>query len=186
MKRYIIFLLLFFILSIQVFASGSRQYQPLSELEKNFYQRIDKSIWPDDIRKDIEKYRNSDVGWVGVIEKYMTDFNNSEYNVIGFYVKHHFYDWIENVNPQNTLINLSSKGEGYFICYYLFKKEIDPKQIVKDFTGDIIINYGSPIRVSEDGVIEMTNDYIRIIDKKYVNPNWMNYGRDGLGEIIIK
>ena len=183
--KEIILISLFCVLSIQAFASGSRYYQPSSELENQFYQIIDKNIWPDDVRKDIGKYKDSNIGWVGVVERYMTDFTNPEYNLVGFLVKHHYYDWIEDMSPQNKPINLSPRGEGYFVCYYLFRKEIDPKEIIKDFVGDVIINYGNPVRVAEDGAIELTTGYIRIIDKEHVNPNWLDYGRGGLGERII-
>jgi hypothetical protein len=177
---------LFYILSLPLFAGASREYQPSSDMEKQHYQRIDKNIWPDDVRKDIGKYRGSAVGWVGIVEKYMTDFTNREYNIIGFYVKHHYYDWIEDMGPQNKPISLSPDGEGYFVCYYLFRKEFDPKEIVKDFVGYAIINYGSPVRVAEDGSIELTTEYMRIIDKEHVNPNWLKYGRGGLGEKIMR
>jgi len=66
----------------------------------------------------------------------------------------------------------------------LFRKDIDPNDIVKDFVGDLIINYGSPIIIHEDGTIELSTVYMRIIDKEYVNSNWLNYGRNGFGEII--
>ena len=180
-----IILVLFCVISISVCAGGSREYQPSSRLENEYYQRIDKSIWPDDARANIEKYKDTNTGWAGVVQRYMTDFTNPEYNLIGFYVKHHYYDWIENMRSPKP-INLSRNGEGYFVCNYVFRKEIDPQEIVKDFVGDVVINYGSPVAVADDGTIILTTDYIRIIDKNHVNPNWIDYGRGGLEERIIK
>jgi hypothetical protein len=184
MKYYTAFVL-YFTIVLYLPAAGSRHYQPVSEWENQFYQQIDKNIWPDDVRVNIELYKNLKIGWVGIVEKYMTDFSNEEYNLIGFYVKHHYYDWIEEVGRVNKPINLSPDGEGYFICYYLFRKDVDQNEIMKDFTDDLIINYGSPIKILEDGIIELSTDYMRIIDKEHVNSNWLNYGRNGLGEKII-
>ena len=181
MKKMIVFLL-FNIFIGSIYATGSREYQPASEMENKIYQEIDKSIWPDDVRKNPELYKNSKIGWVGIIEKYMTDVSSPEYNIIGFYVKHHYYDWIEDFSASNKPILLSPNGEGYFISYYIIRKEIDPEDLAADVKENLIINYGSPIEVWEDGTIILSTEYLRIIDKEYVNPNWLNYGRSGIGE----
>jgi len=89
---FISFLLLFSMLPLRLFAASSREYQPISETEKQHYRRIDKNVWPDDVRNGLEKHKSSFVGWVGIVEQYMTDFTNPEYNAIGFYAKHHYYE----------------------------------------------------------------------------------------------
>jgi len=114
MKYQMTFLLFFFII-FSLPASGSRQYQPISELKNQFYQNIDKSIWPDDVRVNIELYRNSNIGWVGVVEKYMTDFSNEDYNLIGFHVRHHYYDWIEEVGGGNKIYHQVGKVISFVI-----------------------------------------------------------------------
>ena len=170
--RLTIFIICFCFFSLFAFASGSslnlRRYQPVSMLENEIYQQIDKRIWPDDVRNNIEKYKKSKIAWVGVVEEFMTDFTNPEYNLIRFYLKHHYYNWMENLEPQRKPIDLSTIGEGYFVCYYILGKETDSEDIAKDFVGEVIINYGSPIGILENNAIEMSTDYLRIIDKEYV------------------
>ncbi len=166
------------LINASVFAAGSRQYQPISEWENQFYQAIDKSVFPDDVRENIQQHEDTLVGWVGIIEKYMTDETNEEYNVIAYYLRHHYYDWIEDFDAENRPIKLSSDGEGYFVCYYYVKKDADLNALTKDPIGDCLINYGYPVEI-EDEVITVSTEYLRIIPKDYVNPGWMNYGREG-------
>ena len=178
MKKF--YIVIFFLFISVLLNAQSRRYQPVSQWENQFYQNIDKNIWPNDVRGNVELFKNNLVGWVGIIEKFMTDETNNNYNVIGFYVKHHYYDWIEDFGIENQPIRLSPDGEGYFICYYYVKKEIDIKELTKDIIGDCIINYGNPIDMDDD-VIILSTEYLRLIPKLYVNPNWIKYGRNGFG-----
>jgi hypothetical protein len=182
MNKFYCFIILVFVSSSSVY-SQSRHYKPISEWENQFYQIIDKNVWPNDVIENIDNYKNTLVGWVGIIEKFMTDESNIEYNIIGFYVKHHYFDWIEDFGIENKPIRLSSDGEGYFVCYYYAKKEADINELIKDIVGDCIINYGRPSEI-DDGVIILTTEYLRIIPKIYVNQNWIKYGRGGFGEIL--
>ena len=173
----------FFILLVVNISAQSRLYIPVSNLENQSYSRINKNVWPDDVRNNFENYTQTLTGWVGIVEKYMTDFSNTEYNVLGLYVKHHYYNWIEDFGLNNKPIQLSPDGEGYFICYYLFIKDFDATEMITNIVGDCIINYGYPIQMDDD-VIILNSEYIRFISKEYVNPNWINYGRNGFGDII--
>jgi hypothetical protein len=179
-KLYYIAVLLFVTSSIY---AQTRKYQPVSQWENQFYQIINKNVWPDDVRENIELYKNTLVGWVGIIKKFITDENNDEYNIIGFYIKHHFFDWIEDFGMGNKPIRLSPDGEGYFVCYYYVKKDFDINELTKDVIGDCIINYGNPTEI-DDGVIILSTEYLRIIPKIYVDPDWIKYGRNGFGEIL--
>jgi hypothetical protein len=181
MKKIYCFIILLFVSSF--IYSQSRHYKPISERENQFYQIIDKKVWPNDVVENIDNYKSILVGWVGIIEKIMIDESNTEYNIIGFYVKHHYFDWIEDFGIKDKPINLSSDGEGYFVCYYYAKKEDDINELTKDVVGDCIINYGNPSEI-DDGVIILTTQYLRIIPKVYVNQNWIKYGRGGFREIL--
>jgi hypothetical protein len=183
MKKFYCIIGLLFASTI-VFAGGSRQYQPISELENRFYQNIDKNIWPDDVREDIDLYKNTLVGWVGIIERFMIDETNDEYNIISFYVKHHYYDWIENLDSENIPIRLSPDGEGYFVCNFYATKRADISDLTEDIIGDCIINYGSPIGINNEVIILFSN-YFRMIQKIYVNSNYLPYGRNGLGGLLL-
>ena len=175
MKKCFFITLLFVSMNLY---SQSRLYRPVSEYENQFYQKIDKNIWPDDIRNNIDSFKETLVGWVGIVEKFMIDTTNEEYNIIMFYVRHHYYDWIEDFGIGNKPIRLSPDGEGYFVCNYLTRKEFDTDELTKDIIGDCIMNYGYPLYIDDDTIIMSTN-YLRHIVKEYVNSNWLKYGRNG-------
>ena len=178
MKK-LIFVVIFLLFSINIF-SQSRIYRPVSDWENQFWQVFDRNVWPDDVRGNFESYRNTLVGWVGIIENFMVDTSHEEYNVIGYYLRHHYFNWIEDFG-YSTPINLSPLGEGYFICYYLLIKDHDVNEFIDDIIGDLIINYGYPIEIDEyDGTITLTTEYMRGIGRQFVNPNWLPYGRGGL------
>ena len=183
MKK-IVLIIIFFLLSLNLY-SQTRQYVPVSDRENQFYQNFDRNVWPNDVRQDINLYNNILVGWVGIVEKFMIDTSNEEYNILGLFLRHHYYDWIENFR-QSTPINLSPNGEGYFIVYYLAIKDFNITELTEDIIGNLIINYGYPIEIDEeDGTITLTTQYMRLIGKEYVNPNFLPYGRSGLGGMII-
>ena len=176
-----IFGVIFCFLAVLDVYAQSRRYQPVSEMENSWYKNIDKSVWPYDVKENLINYQNTLVGWVGVIEKTNTIItDNNEYNIIQYYVKHHYYDWIEDFGIGNKPIRLSPDGEGYIICDFYIRKEIDIIEFVKDKIGDCMIIYGYPTEIiNEDDIIIILTKYLRGIDKQYVDPNWIKYGRNG-------
>jgi len=158
----------------------------MSDWENEFYLKINRSVWPDDVRENFEEYQNIFVGWAGIVEKYMTETNNEDYNLLGLYIRHHYYDWIEDFFYA-TPINLSPNGEGYFVCYFIVKKDFDLDEYLStEIIGDLIINYGYPSSIDETGTIIMTQEYMRRILKEYVNPKWFPYGRRGMAEYLME
>ncbi len=65
------------------------------------------------------------------------------------------------------------------MAYWLFKKTADMESILKDVNGDLLIVYGIPYDIVEDGVIRLETKYIRHISKQYVDTSWLPYGREG-------
>jgi hypothetical protein len=162
-------------------SAQSRLYQPASEEEKQFYASINKNIWPDDVRKNIGEYTNTLVCWVGIIENVTVDFNNDEYYILGIYIKHYYYDWIEDFGIGNRPIKLSSDGEGYIFCNYYMKKNWE-EDVIKIVAEDIIDNcailYCLPLEILDGGIINVNVKYLRTIDEQYVEMNWKKYGRN--------
>ena len=175
----IIFIIFCSLLTINIYGQ-SRRYRPVSEMENSWYINVDKTIWPHDVKNELQKYTETLIGWVGIIEKIniiITD--NNEFNIIQYYVKHHYYDWIEDFGIGNKPIRLSPDGEGYITCDFYIKKNIDTTEFTKDIEGDCIIIYGYPVEVYDGDVILIEVKYLRSIKKEYVNPNWLRYGRNG-------
>lgn len=177
MKRNIA--IIFCMIFVVMVYGQSRKYVPSNENEKLLYETIDKTIWPNDVKKSIEEYSTKEIGWVGIIEDYTFDDSNEEYNTYTLYIKHHYYDWIEDF-ANETPILLSGDGEGYFVCFYYTRKDTDNNELQKNLIGQCVICYGQPYMLTEKGTIVIATDYTRIILKEYVNPNWIKYGREGL------
>ena len=181
-----VFIIMLFLITFTVYAGGSGEYSPVSDMEKSWYQAIDKNLWPNDVRENIDLYRNSNIGWAGIVEKYMTDLTNPQYDILGLYVRHHYFNWIENFDHTGKRILLSPDGEGYIVAYYYFHKNFDFSGLLENIIGDLIIFYGHPLDLEND-VLIMLAGYVRFISKDYVNPNWIPYGRDGspFGDILL-
>jgi hypothetical protein len=154
----------------------------LNDIENIYYVNINKNIWPDDVRYNIEDYTKEFVGWVAIVEQYKV-----ENNIVQLTLRHHFYDWIEDYGYLKGPILLSSSGEGIIIGNYVLRQDITENQInefIKDLIGDCIIIYGYPIKIMEDKEIFVDTKYVRRISKRYVDPNWRDYGRQGyMGEM---
>ena len=173
-----LYIVLFLITVTTLVYSQSRHYKPNSQSEENVYQIIDKNIWPNDVRENIEIYKNNLIGWTGIIEKAIVlDENGEDYWIIELFVRHHYYDWIEDFGIGNKPIRLSPDGEGYFICYSFISRNADIEKVTIETIGDFVINYGRPVMVKENAII-LSTEYLRHISKVYVNTNWLNYYRN--------
>lgn len=161
---------------------SSRLYQPMNDTENVYYININKNIWPDDVRSNIENYAEEFVGWAGIVQQYRI-----ENNAVRFTMTHHYYDWIEDFGYAKGPILLSPDGEGDIIGYYILRQDITEDQLnefTKDLLGDCIILYGFPNEIMENGEILMDTKYARRISKKNVDPEWRSYGRQGyMGEL---
>jgi len=165
--------------------SCTRAYKPASDRENSFYININKSIWPDDVRNDIDEYKNVLVGWVGIVEQYRIE-RNIENIFVHFSLKHRYYDWIYDYGYSKGPVLLSSIGEGIILGKYVLSPDLTDdylNEIGKDLIGECIIIYGYPNKIMENGEILMDMEYTRTIPKKYFDPNWREYGRQGfMGE----
>jgi hypothetical protein len=164
--------------------ASSRMYKPLGDIEKMHYIKVNKDIWPDDLRNNgIANYSDKFIGWVGIVEEYKV-----ENNIIQFTIKHHYYDWVEDFGYSKGPILLSPDGEGYIIGNHVFEPDITEdviREAFKNLVGDCIIIYGYPKEILDDGKIVIDTKYSRNIPKKYVDPSWIapgfsKYGRNGL------
>jgi hypothetical protein len=178
-KLYLAFILQTFVL-FSLFGQ-SRLYQPSSEEERQFYINIDKDIWPDDVRQNVDQYKDVLIGWVGIIENVAVDFNNDEYYILGINIKHYYYDWVEDFGVGNKPIKLSSEGEGYFYCNYYMKRNWEENVIqilAENIIGQCAIVYGFPTGIMENGIVNVTVKHLRAIDEQFIDMNWMKYGRN--------
>ena len=166
------------------YALGSRYYMPVSDWENEAFTAADRTIFPDDVRND-PAYLGEDstpVAWAGVVQKYRIE-EHDDFNVVFFYMKHHYYDWIETFDERPP-IKLSPLGEGYFLAGWRFKKDTD----LSSFTvvGELNIVYGRPAVVHDDGAVEVGAEYIRAVSPEFYTTEFFPYKRGGFGEFILE
>lgn len=144
--------------------SKSRPYQPISDWEQIEYDKANRDVHPDDVKKDTEKYRDTTIAWVGIISEVEIIEKQDHYEVI-LLAEHYYYDWIENFGPQTEIIFLSIRGEGKFKTKWAIKKSADISGF-KDDVGKMIIAYGIPHSIADE-VILLNTTYIRLIENKW-------------------
>ncbi len=155
---------------------GSRHYKPVSEWEENAFNKAEREIYPDDVRRDIASHDSSRVAWPGIILS-ATHVNTDSTLEVRFLVEHHYYDWIEDFSIQQERIFLSPQGEGLFATTWQLKSDSDTAKIAES-VGNMIIVYGIPTAV-KDSVIEVRAYYVRAIDSLWFATDIMDYGRPG-------
>jgi len=155
---------------------GSRLYRPISDWEQREYDKANRYIYPDDVRSDIAKYQSTTIAWAGIIKD--TEVTQTPEGPDIYYVlEHHYYDWIEDINPRQQWVWLSPRGEGTFITKWSVKKDTTQSEIDgMTKLGDLQIVYGTPQEV-KDGVIAIEASYIRVIPQRYYTTDKLDYGR---------
>ena len=156
---------------------GSRSYQPISDWEKGEFDKANRYIYPDDVREDITKYQSTTIAWTGIIKKTEVEQTDEGPNIY-YFLEHHYYDWIEDINPEQKIIWLSPRGEGTFMTMWGVTKETTVSEM-EEFTeiGRLLIVYGTPVAVRDDGVIAIESSYIRVIAERYYTTEKLDYGR---------
>ena len=179
MRKILLILFSFsFLLIGCIVAPYTRQYQPISEWESQEFNRANLNIYPNDVRKESNKYSDSTIAWVGIIKdsKIKTDENGVEIELL---LEHHYYSWIEDFSIQQEKMFLSPKGEGFFRTSWFLKKDTNLEQLkASSEMDDLAIVYGNPEKLLEDSTIIIKSTYIRNIGKKWYRTDMMDYGRD--------
>ena len=179
-----VFIIFFFVVSLILSSCasflgptmGSREYTPHSDQERVEFEKANRNVYPDDIRNDISRYKDTTIAWAGIIKE-ASIVDEKDHMEMIFLVEHHYYDWIEDINPKQEWIWLSPRGEGEFATKWGLKKDTSQSEI-QEMTkpGELEIVYGIPQAV-EDGVIVIEASYIRGIAERYYTTDKLDYGR---------
>ncbi|MEJ2636018.1 MAG: hypothetical protein P8184_12095 [Calditrichia bacterium] len=163
--------LFFLLISLEGCAQA---YRPRSNWELKEYSNSRLNIYPDEVRKNPEKFSDTQVAWAGII-KQSKFYKTSENIEVDLLLEHHYFDWHENKNAPPLEYYLSSRGEGYFKTRWFFKKDVDLQYIYDRYIPDnLAIVYGVPRSVDADTVIVASN-YVRVINKKYYDADFYHY-----------
>jgi hypothetical protein len=172
--RALIISLLFLLIGC---ALHTRSYRPGSSWEKMIFDRADRNIFPDDVRNKFSVYHDTLLVWPGIVQN--SAMVEREDNIeIQFVLEHHYYDWMEDFTFHRKKICLSPEGEGLFKISWSVTKDSDIKEMENATSaGNLVIVYGTPERINEDGSITLRTAYLREIDKKWYSTDVLNYGR---------
>lgn len=154
---------------------GSREYTPHSEQERAEFEKANRNVYPDDIRQDISQYKNTTIAWAGIIREVTTTDEKDHMEMI-FLIEHHYYDWIEDIGTAYGTHWLSPRGEGNFKAKIGFAKD---ELAIREKWGAIknmVIVYGTPHMVDNDGVIYINTAIVFFAGRNYTT-RMLNYGR---------
>lgn len=154
----------------------SRHYKPVSDWERDAFEKANREVYPQDVRDDIAKYDSARIAWPGVIQNITTRVTDTGL-AIDLIIEHHYYNWIEDFSIQQEHIFLSPHGEGLFETTWYLKPDSD-KDKIAEFIGDMAIVYGIP-RGVYDSVIDVRAYYVRVIDQQWYATDIFEYKRHG-------
>ena len=165
----------------------TRTYRPVSSLEKQALERANRNVFPDDVRRALPDHSSTVLAWPGVIVS--SEFvEHADKLEITFLLEHHYYSWLEDFSIQRERIFLSPRGEGPFRTSWFVRKEDGDTAAVRSAArpGNLLIVYGSPDQITDDGVISVSAAYIRPIDAQWYRTDVMDYGRPGQPARLLK
>jgi hypothetical protein len=170
--------------SALVSCQSDSSYHPANPPEKEQFELAKLTVYPDDVRTNLDQYTNTLVAWAGIIRS--TDAIEAEtggkiYSETIF--ENHYFDWQEDKTRQGVKLLLSPSGEGQF------RSELHLRKATQDATGydaekyiargKLAIVYGTPLSVDPDGTIVLHYHYIRVFGRDKYNTNELQYGRLG-------
>lgn len=159
-------------------------YHPANQQEREQYELAHLTVYPDDVRTNLDQYTNTLVAWAGIIRG--ADATEAEtggkiYSETLF--ENHYFDWQEDKTKQGVQLLVSPTGEGQFrseLHLHKATQEASAYDAEKYLgRGRLAIVYGTPISVDPDGTVVLHYHYIRVFGRDKFNTNELQYGRLG-------
>lgn len=171
----------------------TRYYCPL-KWEEPLFKASNKGIFPSDVRKNPEKYKEVVINWFGVIDSSKFSITNDTIEMT-LYLEQKYYNYIEDFSIQKERIFLSPLGEGKFI-FKGRKCRIDPelewdkeKEMLKKIAkkGNLAICYGKVMGLNELNQPIISKGAVRFVHEKWYSTNIATYKvkRDSMGKVIL-
>jgi hypothetical protein len=165
-------------------SEGDGPYQPANKHEATEFDNAHLTVYPDDVRADLDRYTNTMVAWAGIIRS--TDAIEAEtggkiYAATVF--ENHYFDWQQAKTQDGLQFLVSPGGEGSF------RSELHLRKSTQEATandaekylgrGRLAVLYGMPQSVDPDGTVVLKYRYIRVFARNRYNTNELEYGRLG-------
>jgi hypothetical protein len=164
---------------------GSRPYQAGSPLEAEHLKQANFKIFPDDVRADPTKFKETMIAWAGVVTNAEIKKEGGSYLII-FSLEHHYFDWIEDDSIQKAIFFLSPRGEGAFKTYWSVPLSKDYEELKRQVSaGTLLITFGYPVKV-DGGTIYIRPDYVRPYERALYSTDALDYGRPGSPVKVLK
>jgi hypothetical protein len=160
-----------------ILAPHTKPYHPYSEWEVDEYKKANVNIFPDDVRKDINTFKDTVIAWPGIIQT--QELKRYEDKVdVELVLEHHFYDWLEDYGLQKEKIFLSPQGEGLFTTIWSLRSDVNLEEWNRMVNiGDLAIVYGYPDSINLDSIISIRSTYIRSFPRDYYCTDILDYDR---------
>jgi hypothetical protein len=145
--------------------------------EVSEYKKSNVNVFPDDVRKDLDMFKDTMIAWPGIIKTHQLKKYDDKVDV-ELVLEHHYYDWLEDYGLQKEKIFLSPQGKGVFTTIWPLRSDVDLEEwdrMVND--GDLTIVYGYPDSILIDSTIVIKSTYIRSFPKDFYRTDMLDYGR---------
>lgn len=169
---------------------GSRDYIPESWEESIFF-RVDRSIFPTDIRNKSEEHKGKFVNWLGLIKDVnITKKSNTDTSILKLVVEQKYWDYIEDFSIQDEQIFLSPKGEGEFMYIFEFPSDVDRENRLKKEVENKSLGmfYGYVFLDSLTQMPILKGEELKFFDYKMYTTKIFSYTvkRNKNGDVVMK
>ena len=143
-------------------------YTGASDAERKLLTQADRRVFPDDVRKDVDRFKKVPVAWTGIIRAIRPGPapGTSELDI-----EHHYWDWIEDHSIQKAKAFLSQRGEGSFSCH------LDRPVPAAVGPGWMVIAYGSPVGTIKPLALDCV---VSVYPPSWYATDIFDYGREYL------
>lgn len=149
-----------------------RAYRPENSREEVLWAKARRDVFPEDVRKRPEAFRNELMAWPGVIT--LADREaGKQGRVWKLILAHHYWDWTEQTGRPAERVLLSPRGEGFFQCMQPALDSAKPYDPREEFA----VVYGYPEKVLDNDVIQMHCVSLRTFHRSTYTTEAVEYGR---------
>jgi hypothetical protein len=169
--------------------SNSKEYQP-EEMEQSMYNRIDRTVFPSDIRNRPEKFNGKFVNWLGILKQVdIKKKANSDTSIVSIKVDQKYWDYVEDYSIQDERIFLSPKGEGEFTYNFEFLMTPESEKNLKAEVGNKSLGmfYGYAYRDTlNNNTPTLIGAFLKFFDYKEYSTAILSYDieRDKNGYVV--
>ena len=135
---------------------SSAEYKPINLGEDEALKKADKSIFPDDVRRDFKKYENKSVVWTGIVDTVIYYRPADTIMLVDVHLQHRYYDFIEDFSIQQEKMFVSPHGEGD----YVFRQAIVGKHNFDEIKAGLMKSVFKECLIFSYGVVSFVQDSI--------------------------